>query len=120
MIIGIVVWLSLVALGLRWVLHPYWWASVPILGGTRNLETARQDFPIHVASFPDSKTNAVPTANDENEVETDDPALMHWIWRETLARFVIGFVLWMSSGWFVHWFTGRIVRGPRRKFSRAQ
>jgi hypothetical protein len=122
MLIGIVVWLSLAVLGLRWVLRPYLWVNVGTLCGcaTKTLENAREEFPIHVASFSDANA-AIPSAqNDEQDFEIADAATMNWAWRETLGRFVIGFSLWMSSGWFVHWFMGRIVRPPRRRPQPAQ
>jgi hypothetical protein len=120
MLIGIVAWLSLAVLGLRWVLSPYWWASRPVVGGAGpTLKMAQAEFPIHVASFSRKDTPPPPPADDA-EPEPIDAATMSWIWRETLGRFVIGFALWMASGWFVHWFTGRIVRGPQRKLATAQ
>jgi len=125
MIIGIVVWLSLAALGLRWVFRPYVWVNVKMVSlcecEPKTLETAQADFPMHVASFSNPNNPSPSTAaSDEQDFEIADAATMNWAWRETLGRFGIGFSLWMFSGWFVHWFTGRIVPGPRRKFSHAQ
>ena len=111
MVVALVVWLGIAALGLRWVLAPYWWEARPKLGGPGGLAAVRAEFTFHLAPFPE----AAPRAPADEEAWNDDEDLVRsWIRRETIRRFLLGFLIWMASGWFVHWFTSRIIYGPQR------
>lgn len=112
--IGVVLWLTIAWFGFRWVTRPVVWQHQPQLGGPpRTLEDARKHFRVHVAKF--STENAVISRGGlfDDELDPDEEALRDWAFRETRNRFFIGFLLWMASGWFIHWFVGRIVRGEK-------
>ena len=118
MVVGLVVWLTFAALALRWVLRPYLWRMAPQLGGQRDMAAMRADFYFHLAPFPVADPSRPPA--DEEEFDRDEELVNDWIWRETMRRFILGFSLWMFSGWFVHWFTTRIIHGPQRWRARGQ
>src|SRR5436190_11144228 len=105
MVLGLVGWLALAALGLQWVLRPYWWRMQPHIGGPGGMAAVRAEFHFHLAPFPAAGAS-LPTA-DEEEFNGDEELVNEWIWRETMRRFLAGFSLWMISGWFVHWLTTR-------------
>jgi hypothetical protein len=112
MVIGLVVWLGLAALGLRWVLAPYRWEMRPHVGPPVSFSTVRREFPVRLAPFPEAPPH--PPADEEMEGNGEEDLVRTWIWSETWRRFLLGFSLWMASGWFVHWFTSRIIYGPQR------
>jgi hypothetical protein len=112
MLTSVIAWLALAVFGLRWVLAPYWWEAMPRLGVPRTIAALRADFPIHLAPFPEAAPS--PPSDEEMEGDGEEDLVRGWIWRETLRRFLLGFSLWMASGWFVHWFTSRIIYGPQR------
>ena len=118
MILGLIVWLTLAALGLRWVLAPYWWAAKPQLGGPGGMAAVRAEFHFHLAPFPDAGVPRPPA--DEEVDDGEEDLVTSWIWSETVRRFLVGFSLWMASGWFVHWLTTRIIYGPQRWRGRGQ
>ena len=114
LVIGVVIWLTIAWLGFRWMARPVVWANRPQLGGPPlNLNDARKAFLIHFAKYRTDQAviSRESLVDDENDPDTD--AVQDWAFRETRNRFFIGFVLWMASGWFIHWFIGRIVRGQK-------
>ena len=118
MLVALVAWLGLAALGLSWVLGPYWWATKPLLGGPPGLAAVRAEFYFHLAPFPEPGPRA--PSDEEEEGDGEEDLVRSWIWQETVRRFLVGFSLWMASGWFVHWFTSRIIYGPSRWRGRRQ
>lgn len=118
MVTGLVVWLGLAAAGLSWVLAPYRWGMSPGLGDDGAMAALRARFPVRLAPFPEPAASRLPA--DEEEDDGGVEVIRNWIWRETARRFVLGFSLWMASGWFVHWLTSRIIHGPQRWRGRAQ
>jgi hypothetical protein len=104
MALGVVVWLGLGAFGVRWLLRPYQWVLVGDLCGCKDLERLRADFPVHLATFPTS------LANQADDAEGMDLALVDWAWHESIARFAILFFLWMGAGWLLHWSVSRLAR----------
>jgi hypothetical protein len=113
--IGVIVWLTIAWLGFRWIARPIVWVNRPQLGGPPiNLNDARKQFPTHFAKYSTDK----PILSrgglfDDEEFDAEGEAVRDWAFRETRNRFFIGFILWMASGWFIHWFLGRIVRGQK-------
>jgi hypothetical protein len=110
MLLGLIVWLLFAVLGLRWVLGPYWFAA----RGGLNASPAgvRAEFPVRLAPLPEEPPQMA--VDEEEGTKTADDWVATWVWRETLRRFLLGFSLWMGSGWFVHWLTSRIIYGPQR------
>lgn len=116
MALGLIAWLALGALGLKWTARPYLWMDggfVSLRGDNpKNLELARQEFPIHLAPFPPPSATPAPAPMEEAEEFADEPT-RDWVWREMRNRFGIVFVLWMAAGWFIHWRLGRLAQsGP--------
>ncbi len=114
LLIGVVLWLTVAWVGFRWVWRPMQWAHpIASIDGPGTLEDARRAFPIHVASF---RTDAPVIARQglfDDEPDAEFEAVQDWAFRETRNRFCIAFLLWMASGFFIHWFLGRIVRGQK-------
>jgi hypothetical protein len=113
--IGVALWLTIAWFGFRWVVRPFVWSNIVTPAGTtKTLEDVRRDFRFHVAPYASRRETPPPQVQlDDAEPETIDSAARNWVWRETRNRFVIFFLLWMASGWFIHWFLGRIVRGEK-------
>ncbi len=113
LVIGVIIWLTIAGLGFRWITRPFVWSNAPLLGGVRSLESARREFPMHVAKFNTDRPILLRGGLFDDEIDPDEEAVRDWTFRETRNRFFIGFGLWMASGWFIHWFLGRVVRGQK-------
>lgn len=111
--IALLAWLSLFALGARWALGPSLWSGNGN-NGNATAEQVEKAFPFHLidVSRSDLLDYAERMSNEDFD-PSDKFAAGDWCWRETQTRFVALFLLWMASGFFLHWFLGRIVRGEK-------
>jgi hypothetical protein len=111
--IGLLVWVAILGLGARWAMAPTLWSAD---GGnySSTAEQVEHAFPFHIVdvSRSDLLDYASRVENEDFEPNTNFSA-GDWCWRETQTRFVGLFLLWMASGFFLHWFLGRIVRGQK-------
>ncbi|HEY0455256.1 MAG TPA: hypothetical protein VGE41_02715 [Verrucomicrobiae bacterium] len=110
---GLLAWLGLFGLGARWALNPFLWSTT----GQNYQATAEQvekKFPMHVIDM--GRSDLLDYAARITNEDADPPKVfnaVNWSTREMQTRFMLLFFLWMGSGFFIHWFMGRIVRGKK-------
>ncbi|MDB6032519.1 MAG: hypothetical protein JWM16_2857 [Verrucomicrobiales bacterium] len=111
--IGLLIWLCLLGLGARWALGPSIWSERGNNGGA-SAEQVEKAFPFHMIDVSRSDLLDYAQRMADEDLEADPKfAAGDWCWRETQTRFIALFLLWMASGFFLHWFMGRIVRGEK-------
>lgn len=110
---ALLIWVGLLALGARWALNPSYWSEK----GENSRATPEQvekAFPLHIIDVSRSDLlNYSDRISNEDLEENKAFAAWDWCLRETQTRFVVLFFIWMISGFFAHWFLGRIVRGQK-------
>jgi hypothetical protein len=137
-VIGLVVWLGLFCVGVYWSFGPHrrliGEAMASIVredhgdeeGGIgicmcalgdmppSTLAEARSQWPIHLASFENSHI-----ARYSERIENEDDRLPDefdsedWAFREVRARGALFLILWLASGFIVHWFVGQVIRNKQ-------
>lgn len=111
-LVGMVLWLTLLFYGARWAAQPVLWAGM-VTSDPITVDRIRNEFSIHLAAIPET-TNETPAhvvMREDGEADSADPAVTDWAVRETRNRALVVFVLWMASGFLIHWVLGRVVRG---------
>lgn len=109
---ALALWLIFLGAGIYWVARPYFWSERNAPGTT--METARREFRVHLAKFPQTAETRSPLLRvGEEEVEEAevDIAVRSWLFRETRNRFFVAFGVWMAAGFFLRWLLGRMIRG---------
>lgn len=109
-VIGMVLWLGLLYFGARWAGEPILWAGTrDMCCEPKTVETIRAIFPMRLASLPDASTATPAMADDE--VDRDDSLATEWSVREMRNRALVVFLLWVASGFLIHWVVKRILAG---------
>lgn len=107
-ILGLVVWILVLAFGAKWAANPILWNGPMLVTPGRIVS----EFPIRLARLPQSAVSGH-SARIENE-DLESPADFDagdWCFRETRARGILVLGFWSVTGFFLHWFVGRILRG---------
>ncbi len=112
-LIGLLIWLGVFGLGLRWAVNPSLWSAV----GEHSSATAEQietSFPFHLIEVSRSDLLDYADRLASEDLETNRAfSAPDWCLRETQTRSLLVLILWMGTGFFIHWFLGRIVRGQK-------
>ncbi len=106
-VIGLVLWLGLLGLGARW-------AAGPVISmdhmGMSTAEAIKEKYPIRLAAFPEPVPQDQLAKEDEEE-STGDKKAQDWALREMRNRALVVFLLWVASGFLIHWVVKRILAG---------
>ncbi|MBI3879499.1 MAG: hypothetical protein HY301_05480 [Verrucomicrobia bacterium] len=119
LLIGVTIWLALLALGITWASGPFRWINaLTSFPDEVRIEDVKKQFPIRFAPLPVSelKKRMSQIENDEQAAPPDFDAA-DWAMRESRYRGLLVFALWMFSGVVLHWFIGKVLRGEK-DFSR--
>ena len=111
--LGLLIWFAVFVLGARWALGPSVWSAK---GENYNStpEQVEKAFPFHIIDVSRSDLLDYSERIENEDFDANVKfAAGDWCWRETQTRFISLFLLWMASGFFLHWFLGRIVRGEK-------
>ena len=91
-----------------WGSRPLKWAA----GKDHTLAEAQHTFWFHLARFQTSATGShLQQIEDEDADAKPEFSAKDWATRETRSRWGASFLFWVFSGFYLHWFLGRIMRG---------